>query len=59
MSNATVTMTPPANESSTTTILAIDLGKFKSVACRFDATTGKPLTPGGPATPARNQISYQ
>jgi len=42
MSNATATMTPPANQSSTTmTILAIDLGKFKSVACRFDPASGE------------------
>ena len=41
MSNATAMMTASANESSTRTILAIDLGKFKSVACRFDAATGQ------------------
>jgi len=40
MSNGTATMNVPTNESSTMTILAIDLGKFKSVACRFDPTSG-------------------
>ena len=40
MSNSTATTTAPATESSTMTILAIDLGKFKSVACRYDPATG-------------------
>ena len=46
MSNATATMTAATDESftmtgsSTMSILAIDLGKFKSVACRFDPATG-------------------
>jgi transposase len=47
MSDRTATTSAPAEESSTTTtttttisILAIDLGKFKSVACRYDADTG-------------------
>lgn len=40
MSNRTATMSVPAIESSTMTILAIDLGKFKSVACRYDPATG-------------------
>ena len=42
MSDRTATRSAPAQESSTTTtsILAIDLGKFKSVACRYDAGTG-------------------
>ena len=45
MSNRNATMSAPAKESSTTTtmsmsILAIDLGKFKSVACRYDPATG-------------------
>ncbi len=35
MSNRTSMTTPAA-----ITILAVDLGKFKSVACRYDATTG-------------------
>jgi transposase len=41
MSDATATMTAAANQSSTMTILAIDLGKFKSVACRFDPARGQ------------------
>ena len=36
MSNRTSMMTPAA-----TTILALDLGKFKSVACRYDPATGE------------------
>ena len=42
MTDRTATMTAPTNQSSTTTapILALDLGKFKSVACRFDPATG-------------------
>lgn len=40
MCDGTATMTAAANETSTMTILAIDLGKFKSVACRFDAASG-------------------
>jgi hypothetical protein len=54
MSDRTATRSVPAKESSTTstttttsmttpaatTILAIDLGKFKSVACRYDPATG-------------------
>ena len=47
MSDRTATISVPAKESSTTTmttststILAIDLGKFKSVACRYDAAAG-------------------
>jgi transposase len=45
MSDRTATMRAPAKESSTTmstmsmSILAIDLGKFKSVACRYDPAT--------------------
>jgi len=41
MSNGTATMSAPAIESSTMTILALDLGKFKSVACRYDPVTGE------------------
>src|SRR5947207_15507754 len=41
MSDGTATTTAPANESSTMTILALDLGKFKSVACRFDPARGR------------------
>jgi transposase len=47
MGNGTATITVPANESSTMnptttmTMLAIDLGKFKSVACRFEPATGQ------------------
>src|SRR5689334_7827587 len=41
MSDGTATMSEPANQSSTMTILAIDLGKFKSVACRFDPASGR------------------
>jgi len=47
MSNRTATTTTPAKESSTTTattatmsMLAIDLGKFNSVACRYDPASG-------------------
>jgi transposase len=41
MSDGTATTSAPAKESSTTTtILALDLGKFKSVACRYDPATG-------------------
>jgi transposase len=40
MSHGTSTMTPAAITTTTTTILAIDLGKFKSVACRYDPATG-------------------
>src|SRR5947209_18767362 len=40
MSNGTATMNVTAKESSTKTILAIDLGKFKSVACRYDPASG-------------------
>ena len=40
MSDGTATRNVPTTESSTTTILTIDLGKFKSVACRYDAATG-------------------
>ena len=40
MCDGNATMTSPAIESPTTTILAIDLGKFKSVSCRYDAATG-------------------
>ena len=47
MSDRTATTSAPAKESSTTMttptsspILAIDLGKFKSVACRYDAAAG-------------------
>ncbi len=44
MSDRTATSSAPAKESSTTTtshvILALDLGKFKSVACRYDPVTG-------------------
>src|SRR4051812_42074492 len=44
MSDATSTMTAAANQSSTTmTILGIDLGKFRSVACRFDPASGRHL----------------
>ena len=52
MSDRTATMSAPAKESSTTTttrtrtILAIDLGKFRSVACRYDPATGEPSTYG-------------
>jgi transposase len=38
MSNRTSTTTPAAI---TTTILALDLGKFRSVACRYDPATGE------------------
>ena len=44
MSDATATMSEPANQPSTSTtmtILAIDLGKFKSVACRYDPLSGQ------------------
>ena len=41
MSNGTAATSVPAIESSTMTVLAIDLGKFKSVACRFDPATGE------------------
>ncbi len=41
MSNRTATTSGPAKESSTMSILAIDLGKFKSVACRYDPATGE------------------
>jgi len=45
MSDRTATSSAPAKESSTTTtshvILALDLGKFKSVACRYDPVTGE------------------
>ena len=41
MSDGTATMNVPTTESSTTTILTIDLGKFKSVACRFDPASGR------------------
>lgn len=41
MCDGTAMMTTPANESSTMTVLAIDLGKFKSVACRYDPATGR------------------
>jgi len=37
MSHGNETTTPAAT---TMTILAIDLGKFKSVACRFDLASG-------------------
>lgn len=40
MCDVTATTSAPANESSTMTILAIDLGKFKSVACRYDPASG-------------------
>jgi transposase len=41
MSDGTVMTSAPVKESSrTTSILAIDLGKFKSVACRYNAATG-------------------
>ena len=41
MSDRTAMIRTPAKESATTTsILAIDLGKFKSVACRYDPATG-------------------
>src|SRR5437764_9213674 len=40
MSDRTATTSGPATESSMT-ILALDLGKFKSVACRYDAATGE------------------
>ena len=46
MSDRTATTSAPAEESSTmsmstTSILAIDLGKFKSVACRYDPRTAE------------------
>ena len=41
MSNGTAATSVPAIESSTMTVLAIDLGKFKSVACRYDPATGE------------------
>ena len=40
MSDGTATMSVTAKESSARTILAIDLGKFKSVACRYEPATG-------------------
>jgi transposase len=40
MSDVTATMNATATESSTTSILAMDLGKFRSVACVFDPATG-------------------
>ena len=39
--DATATESSPVSSSSTTTILAIDLGKFRSVACVFDAASGE------------------
>jgi transposase len=39
--DGTAMMSAPTKESSTASILAIDLGKFKSVACRFDPATGR------------------
>src|ERR1700712_5162086 len=45
MSDRTATSSAPAKESSMTStshvILALDLGKFKSVACRYDPATGE------------------
>lgn len=41
MCDGTATTNASANESSTMTILALDLGKFKSVACRFDPASGR------------------
>ena len=38
---AATTATPATTTTPATTILAIDLGKFKSVACRYDAATGE------------------
>jgi hypothetical protein len=41
MSDGTATMNVTAKESSTKTILAIDLGKFKSVACIYHSLGGE------------------
>jgi len=41
MSDGTATMSVTAKESSTGTILAIDLGKFKSVGCLYDPATNQ------------------
>lgn len=40
MSDGTATMSVTAKESRAKDILAIDLGKFKSVACRYDPASG-------------------
>src|SRR5262245_12913561 len=52
MSDGTAMMSVTAKESSTKTILAIDLGKFKSVACRYDPARGEHAFETIPTTPS-------
>lgn len=55
MTNDTVVNVPPATKSSlaeVATILAIDLGKFRSVACVFDPADGTHRFQAIPTTPA-------
>src|SRR5436305_7428446 len=52
MSDGTATMSVTEKESSTKTILAIDLGKVKSVACRYDPVGGEHTFETIPTTPS-------